>query len=480
MTTIVNALSHYYSQLQASGEMCSTGAASQGPPADFVPDFKLPELSDPLRRFFAPSTIKILELGTYKGSDIRLLDLTCNPKTRTTKTFASYVMVARAVRHIQTTGESIMLVTPSSGNKGGALRDAVLQAIECGLVEPHQLRIAIVVPKGSAGKLWRSPLSADPELRALNPVLIAEAGGGSEVKRLTKSFVQDHSSSLWRDQRLRIWHTYQLDNYRMADAVRAFVEAEWMGCPQPGRTRIHAQAVSSAFGLLGYDHGRRVVEDMPGATSFPPSEWLLVQHLGTPDLVLNKLFGSCSRENLPRYDFDGPNGLHVQSQHAAFPGKTWALDEIIDTTFYSNNPITADLVKAAQEQHGGAGIVVSLQECLERYGYIRSRLPAGGPSLPADPRDMREWALVMALTGVYCALDRGLVSAGSEVIVHASGSYSVADYATIPFEDMISVSDTMDLLAAVLGDRRPGGGARKDHGGSSVEMLQPVVSGAPT
>ncbi|WIH04877.1 hypothetical protein KHF85_19380 [Xanthomonas translucens pv. graminis] len=116
MTTIANALSHYHEKIQQAGQPF---VPDSGVDATFEPEFTLPPTSPLLREFFSPSAIKLHELGSYGGSTLRLLDLTCNPRTRTTKTFASYVMIARAVRHIHATGESILLITPSSGNKGG-------------------------------------------------------------------------------------------------------------------------------------------------------------------------------------------------------------------------------------------------------------------------------------------------------------------------------------------------------------------------
>lgn len=450
MFTVTNSLAEFYGEILKSGELCQRELAAAAPAGEFAPAFELPALDHRLERFFSASGINVHDPIAHGGSTISLLDLTTNPRTKTTKTFASHVMVARAVRHIQKTGESVLLVTPTSANKGGALRDAVLRAIECGLVQPEQLRIAIVVPRQGLPKLWSSALSTSPELRVLNPVFVARAEDGMVVKRLTKAFVQAHASSLLSEHGLRVWHTYQLENYRMADAVRAFVEARWLPSPSAGAVRFHAQAVSSAFGLLGYEHGRRVLAEMLGQQELSPSQWLLVQHLGTPDLVLNHLHGSCARENLPRYEADTATGLQSQCASPHFPARTLALDEVIDSTFYSQNPITADRVKAAMNRHGGTGIVVSLQECLDRYGLLRSMLPAGAPQLPQDPRDLREWALAMVMTGVLGAIERGLVPRGSEVLVHVSGCYSAQDYVPLPAADTIPASDVQHLLDAVL------------------------------
>ncbi|NEE51635.1 hypothetical protein G3M55_44405, partial [Streptomyces sp. SID8455] len=87
----------------------------------------------------------------------------------TTKTFASLHIVARAVQHIRQTGEPLLLTTPTSGNKGTALRDAVARAYAAGLATPEELRVLTVAPAHSRSKLRDGPLSADPALRAANP-----------------------------------------------------------------------------------------------------------------------------------------------------------------------------------------------------------------------------------------------------------------------------------------------------------------------
>lgn len=449
MITVSNALRQYYAEIQRSGDLCRENSNGAGEMKSFQPDFALPELDDKLELFFSASTIRLTRLTEYRGRSIRLLDLTCNPRTRTTKTFPSLVMVARAVRHIQTTGEPVMLLTPTSANKGGALRDAVLRAVECGLVEPHQLRIAIVVPQQGVPKLWSSPLSTTPHLRALNPVLVAKASDGRVVKELARAFLDQHADALRKSSGTRIWHTYDIENYRMADAVRAFVEAEHLGIPAPGVPRVHAQAVSSAFGLLGYDHGRRVLTESMAADCGPDPRWLLVQHLGTPDLVLHGLFGTFDRENLPKYRVDDSSGLLVQAEAPSFPSATLALDEVIDSTFYSNRPATVGLVEASQQRGGGGGIVVSLAECLDRYPYLRNLLCEEGPVLPADPRTLREWAMVMVLTGVLNAIDRDLVPSNAEIVVHGTGSYTDSDYTPISMQHTVAVTNVGDMLEAI-------------------------------
>jgi hypothetical protein len=158
----------------------------------FEPGGKLPELDAAARSFFSVSDVSFSELGDYRGRRLRLLDLTHNPGTRTTKTLASLVIVGRAVRYIQDTGAAVMIVTPSSANKATALRDAVWRALDAGLVHAGQLSIMTVVPLRSSQKLWSSPLSADTLLRRRNPMVLHD-GPGAAVKSLALDFTQTYA-----------------------------------------------------------------------------------------------------------------------------------------------------------------------------------------------------------------------------------------------------------------------------------------------
>jgi hypothetical protein len=98
-------------------------------------------------------------------------------------------------------------------------------------------------------------------------------------------------------------------------------------------------------------------------------------------------------------------------------------------------------------RHGGDGIVVSLAECLAGYPALRARV---GHMLPADPRRLREWSLVMALTGAANAVARGLVADGTELVVHASGSYSTGDFRPLEDAAVSPVTGVDEIAAAVL------------------------------
>ncbi|MGW3558871.1 DUF6002 family protein [Streptomyces sp. NPDC000963] len=417
--------------LAAAGDAAET-------PAGFSPRWELPEPSPSLETFFAPSTMSAHHLGERAGTRLGLLNLMHNPRTRTTKTFASLVIVARAVAHVRRTGEPVMIVTPSSANKATALRDAVLRAHEAGLVTERELRIACVVPSVSAAKLWDSPLAQDAERRRAHPVAVSHGGGSAQVKELARAVVDAEADAVFAARGVRLWHTMDLGNYMVADAVRALFERDNL----PREPRVHAHAVSSAFGLLGHFHGQQ----WHTGRQWPAegAGYFLVQHLGTPDMVASLHHGSFDH----RPAWEARDGLLVQSEDPRFPFAAHAADEQLDPTFYTHTPATSPRMNEIIRRQGGGGIVVSLVECVERYPAIRELLAPHGVVLPSDPRRLREWSLVMALTGVFNAVDRGLLT-DPEVLVHASGSYHSGDFRPVRDEHLRPVDSLDDLRALV-------------------------------
>jgi len=434
-----NLILDYYDRLPAVIEHYVGDTAPMDDGA-FAPGFELPELDDTVREFFAVADADLHHLGDYADSRLMLLDLMRNPGTNTTKTVASLLIVARAVEYIRRTGNRMLIFSPTSANKGTALRDAVSRAITVGLVTPTQLRVVVLAPKSCLGKLRADPLSADPRLRALNPVLIYDGPQAEDVKALGKQFIERHGPER---HGTKLWFSLELRNYIIADAARAFLEQD-VSPARAGQNRTHAHAVSSAFGLLGYSLGRDILERQGIARTEDRAGYLLVQHLGTPDMVL-----SLHQSTKPEYTRDEHTGLFAQHESQHFPLSTFDPQEILDPTFYTRAPATSTEMNRLIGRFGGAGIVVSLSECLERYPHLRPWFAHTSRPLPADFRTVREWSLVMASTGVLNALDRGLIKPG-EVIVHGSGFYTTADYQSLE-QAATRVVRTVDDIVAALG-----------------------------
>jgi len=156
----------------------------------------------------------------------------------------------------------------------------------------------------------------------------------------------------------------------------------------------------------------------------------------------------------PDYRADPGTGLFHQQTTPRYPRTTFDPAENLETTFYTRSPATSPAMNELIRRQGGGGIVVSLNECLGRYAEVRALLGNAGVTLPADPRVLREWSLVMAMTGVLNAIDRGLLDA-DEVIVHGSGSYSVTDYRPLPDHAVRTVADAADLSAVIAEAVRP-------------------------
>ncbi|MER5539946.1 DUF6002 family protein [Streptomyces mirabilis] len=440
-----NAIAHYYPQIQ---EALRALLGEQEEPGDkeFTPGVELPNLTPEMREYLSVSELAHLPMPAYRGKRLSLLDLTRNPGTLTTKTFASLLIVARAARFIQSTGQRVTIITPSSANKATAMRDAVLRAISSGLVSADQLNVAVIVPAGSVHKLRSSELFTDPVLRARNPIAVYQDGPPGAVKAIARSVVDKDGASLEKQANTNLWYTLQLENYLAADVVRALAEADFFA-PSAGEPRLHVHAVSSAYGLLGHAYGRETLGvRAPGS----PSRYFLVQHLGAPDMVLSLYNGgSFDSRHLPEYRYDGDSGLYKQGDNTHFPSVTFDPKEVLDSTFYTRNPPTSSRMNSLIQNQGGGGIVVSLAECMERYGQVRLFLGEAGIQLPANPTAVREWSLIMAVTGTLNAIDRGIITE-SDILIHGSGAYFQGDYEDLTLRDLHIVDDHESLSELIL------------------------------
>ncbi|GHH43344.1 DUF6002 family protein [Lentzea cavernae] len=427
---VPNALSRYFEEIQATARAVAAGRADQ-PVIPLVPVERFDAFTD------------VTDIGLTEVDDhTYLLDLIRNPAVRTTKTVASLLMISRAVSHIRRTGERVLLITPTSGNKGTALRDAVARAYATGIVTPDQLRIVMLAPRASRSKLRGSPLTADATLRTANPLVLAHVDRPADVKLISGEVVARLEQEVLDTTGFRVWYTLDLDNYRIADAVRAFAEAELLPITGDSPPRTHAHAVSSAFGLLGYGLGLRRLAERGTPVARHPG-FFLVQQLATADMVTSLL-----NTKVPDYEFDAASGLWRQDAAPEFPLVTADPEEVIDSTFYTKAPVTSTEINAIVERHGGGGVVVSKRECLDRFDRVRALAARAGIEV-AEPGLIREWSLVKALTGVLVARERGLIAPGTDVVVHVSGYYS--DELIAPMrDDHVVAADTPDEFARVV------------------------------
>jgi hypothetical protein len=439
-----NLVTDYYDQIRDAIGYCVEDPSAVTVPERFAPAYALPALDQAVRRYFEVATASWRTAGEYRGRRLVLLDLTGNPGTHTTKTFSSLLIVARAVEHIRRTGEPVTLFSPTSANKGTALRDAVHRAITCGLVDPALLNVAVLAPATSLPKLRGGGLAADPELSRLNPVFLYDGAVSENVKAIGREFADRYSERL--GDRRRLWYSLDLRNYVVADTMRAYFEQDVEATGDAERARIHAHAVSSAFGMLGYHTGRELLEAAGVTTAETRPRTLLVQHLGAPDMVLSLTTGTFESSGRPIYQDDPVTGLFVQSDSAHFPAAAGDPHEVLDPTFYTRRPATSPRMNEIIRRYGGSGIVVSLAECLARYSSIRRWVAAGSDRpMPADPRKLREWSTVMAFTGVLESIDRGLIGPDEDVIVHGSGWYSDGEYEALPAEACHYFGDADDI-----------------------------------
>jgi hypothetical protein len=309
--------------------------------------------------------------------------------------------------------------------------------------------VVTVVPANSLPKLWASELDADPDLRRMNPMAVYSGADREYVKKMTTAAVDELTTVGSTAGAFRVWYTLNPNNYRLADLVRALFEYDFF----PPRTeRWHAHAVSSAYGFLGHDLGRRLSAEA-GVVHEVPQKYLLVQHLETPDLV-SAVTGADIESVAQKIYEPGANGRLVRPLDAdpRLPESCYSVDERLERTFYTRRPPTTDAVRDLLTRRGGDAMVVSLAECFDRYPFVRTLLQGGGfDRLPQDPRWLREWAMVMAMVGCLNAIDRGLIPAGVDVVVHGSGAYSEGEFEQIDRGKLIDVNSSDDVGRVIVG-----------------------------
>ena len=127
--------------------------------------------------------------------------------------------------------------------------------------------------------------------------------------------------------------------------------------------------------------------------------------------------------------------------------------EMLDTTFYTLKPPTSPIFSPIINKFGGGGIVVSLHECLERYPLVRRMLQQVDINISPDPRQVTEWSIIMALTGVLNAIDRNIIPSQAEITVHGTGYYAAGlEYQPLNTQLLPTLSDDnpVDKLKKII------------------------------
>jgi hypothetical protein len=442
---VAQPLRRYHRLLAETAKLLERDRIAAGGP--WSPPFDLPDPADARWSELLQSTpLRFGRIGGYRGHMFDAIDLTGNPGTRTTKSLASMTMVARAILHARSSGRPLTIVTPTSGNKGTALRDAVARAQNSGIPGAELVRIVMLVPAASASKLRKCVNDSDPEFSVRNPIATVDVETGAELKELA-AMATEEVRMRTAGRRGDHWYSLALDNYRFADAMRAFLEHEVMvtgGLEAPTESRLHVQSVSSAFGLLGYQLGRDILDrDLEFADQpLPPASYFLVQHLGAPDMILH--LRQDSGAAAPEYIHEHEGNGFRQHVDPSFPYVTDDPNEILDPTFYTRNPPTAVAMTDLIRRQGGGGIVVSKRECISRFTEIRDLFGNWLP-LPEDPHMLREWSLLMAACGILNAIDRDTVRT-DRIVVHATGSYWDAILPSYQADRVVRLHDAGELI----------------------------------
>jgi len=176
-----NPLLRYYKGIQLAEKLVQKQKDLNNP--EEVCFLKLPEITEKYIKFFEHSSVSRSNILVYKDHSIELLNLMSDHSTNTTKTFPTLLTVAKLIHHIEKTGETVIILTPSSGNKATAFRAAVEKAIEQKLVAAEKLRTITLIPRESVSKFRASKLYNDEKLNKLNPVFILSGNKSDDVKK---------------------------------------------------------------------------------------------------------------------------------------------------------------------------------------------------------------------------------------------------------------------------------------------------------
>lgn len=323
-----------------------------------------------------PSAILAASLGehaallgpyTHRGVEISLLDLSSKNPTGTFKDWLGCVTIAFCLERGITE-----FVTQSSGNTANALAR---------YAEPHGIKVHIFYPRRSAYKIL--PQVAESSRSIFHELDCPEP----EVKTAAAEFAVDHGLPMLPDLKLQI-EANKLRAYLLDDP--AFI----------GKAHFdyHVQALSSAYGVIGYYHGLAELNARGRAPRIP-------RLLGVQQSAVAPYFTALYNE---------PPLL---------------AESLIEPTLFRSSP-TPDLISTVRSivtaSNGRVTRVrpsryrAHLDAVLEMLGVLSFE-----PRISPITLDYTEKAPLLALIGLFEEIERGAIQPGESALAVMTGGFGI-------------------------------------------------------
>jgi hypothetical protein len=347
----------------------------------------------------------IVDGGTYGDVSFKYLDLSSLSSSGTFKDWVACLTLAHCLQHGITS-----FVTQSSGNTGNAL---ALYASHCGV------RATILYPAMSRYKI-------NPSIAAHSGITFIEIEQAEPVlKEWTSGF----------SLRYGLPWLPELDLQIQGNALRAYFVADWIAAGTHA-CDWHVQALSSAYGPLGFYEGCRKI-----------------QARGYADL------------KMPRF-------LGVQQQavqpFAEYLGSSLSLGacELLEPTLFRSAPTPRLLEGVAQICRESRGVisVIPNADYLAREESLLERLRESGldaiwVSDGSSPRRPLERAGLIATLGALNAVRDGTILPGETVLIAVTGGLAPRSGATFRPRWRVAKDQDSDALWEIgdqlFGERFP-------------------------
>ena len=198
------------------------------------------------------------------------MDLTGNPGTHTTKTFAvdahrraggrAHPAYRRVDLHLhphlgQQGDRPAGRGGPGVGGRAGQARPAV---------------VVVLAPASTAHKFRPDRLADDPALRPSTRCCGSPARAAEGVKPLGRAFVDEYAAEAHDKYGLNLWYSLDLRNYLVADAARAAFEADASPTSAAGTALARARRLQRVRAARLQPRPGRAGGDRPGRAGRPP------------------------------------------------------------------------------------------------------------------------------------------------------------------------------------------------------------------